>query len=312
MEKQIDDITLINKYSRSPLEPSQVYVFNVTLCDNEIDRDFERFTKEALDQLCPMFEGKTGIFDHNMKSSGQSARIFQTWVETDDKRKTSLGEPYSRLRAKAYMIRTEQNKSLIDEIDGGIKKEVSVGCSMSSITCSICGKDMQSQQCSHIKGKKYDSKLCFGILSQPNDVYEWSFVAVPAQREAGVTKSFCIEDKTENKNAVDIIKSAGEETILSKAQAASLYDYITSLEKESKDTKAYKQQLIEKIQKYALLVIPKVNTEQLLEGCKCMTVTQLSAFSDGLKEQSEQIFKSAVQLKPITQNNSHDNKVFKI
>ncbi|MGN1081060.1 MAG: hypothetical protein ACI4QV_03110, partial [Acutalibacteraceae bacterium] len=36
-------------------------------------------------------------------------------------------------------------------------------------------------------GKKV---LCYHTLKDPADAYEWSFVAVPAQRKAGVTKSF--------------------------------------------------------------------------------------------------------------------------
>ncbi|MCM1365270.1 MAG: hypothetical protein NC122_09055 [Faecalibacterium sp.] len=311
MEKNNNDMELINKYSRKQLEEQQVYVFNITLCDNEVDRDFERFTKQALEQLQPMFEGKTGIFDHNMKSSGQSARVFKTWVETDDNRKNSLGESYTCLRAKAYMIRTEDNKSLIDEIEGGIKKEISVGCSMGSIACSICGKDMKSHECNHIKGRTYDSKLCFGVLTEPLDAYEWSFVAVPSQRAAGVTKSFIKEEKMEN--AVDIVKSAKDDAVLTASQIQSLRDYIVSLEELAEDAKAYKQHMLESIKKYALIVLPEVNVNDLLTGCKGMSVNQLDTFRKGLKAQSEQLFSSGVQLKPVSQNiNTHDNKAFKI
>ena len=34
----------------------------------------------------------------------------------------------------------------------------------------------------------YDGKTCHFVLSDPQDAYEWSFVAVPAQRDAGVIK----------------------------------------------------------------------------------------------------------------------------
>ena len=39
--------------------------------------------------------------------------------------------------------------------------------------------------CHHVKGEVYDGRLCFTELRQPTDAYEWSFVAVPAQRDAG-------------------------------------------------------------------------------------------------------------------------------
>ena len=41
-----------------------------------------------------------------------------------------------------------------------------------------------------IKGRQYGGKQCCAILEGAVDAYEWSFVAVPAQRGAGVIKNF--------------------------------------------------------------------------------------------------------------------------
>ena len=38
------ELELINKYSRREITEDEVYVFSVVLCDNDIDRDNERFT----------------------------------------------------------------------------------------------------------------------------------------------------------------------------------------------------------------------------------------------------------------------------
>ena len=59
-------------------------------------------------------------------------------------------------------------------------------CSAAAKTCSICGKE----QCAHLKGRIYQGKPCHKILQQITDAYEWSFVAVPAQVHAGVTKRY--------------------------------------------------------------------------------------------------------------------------
>ena len=64
--------------------------------------------------------------------------------------------------------------------------QVSVGCSAAKRSCSICGKD--AGLCEHESGKYYGGKLCYAVLSDITDAYEWSFVAVPAQRAAGVVK----------------------------------------------------------------------------------------------------------------------------
>lgn len=179
----------INVHSVKPLTAEEVYCFSVLLCDNEIDRDYERFSEQSLKTLAEMYIGRTGIFDHNPKGENQTARIYHTEVKSCPDRKTGSGESYTALMGHAYMVRTEDNKSLIAEIDGGIKKEVSVGCAVGAKICSVCGADMLKNPCAHIRGKYYGEKLCFATLENPTDAYEWSFVAVPAQRNAGVTKT---------------------------------------------------------------------------------------------------------------------------
>lgn len=179
----------INSFARRELSKDEVYAFPVILCDNEIDRDNERFSIDALKTLSELFVGKTGIFDHDPKGENQTARLFDVTLMTDVDRKTQAGEPYTALVGKAYMLRTSKNADLIAEIDGGIKKEVSISCSVSRKLCSVCGKDKTQQSCSHVRGRKYAGELCHAILCEPTDAYEFSFVAIPAQRGAGVTKS---------------------------------------------------------------------------------------------------------------------------
>ena len=72
--------------------------------------------------------GKSGIFDHQWSARGQAARIYKTEVVREPDRLTRTGEPYCWLKGYAYMVRTEGNRDLIREIEGGIKREVSVGC----------------------------------------------------------------------------------------------------------------------------------------------------------------------------------------
>lgn len=189
------ELEKINQYTRREFQAQELYTFSVVLCDNQVDRDFECFTKAALEKLKELFLGKTGIFDHSMRSGGQTARIYDCRVETLPERKNQLGEPYSRLVARAYLPRTAKNQDFITELDSGIKKEVSVGCAVNRLRCSICGEDLKKGACRHQKGKTYDGRLCCTVLDDPYDAYEWSFVAVPAQREAGVLKRFGQESR---------------------------------------------------------------------------------------------------------------------
>ena len=42
-----EDMVLINRLAREELTAEQVYTFSLRLCDNEIDRDWERFDQKA-------------------------------------------------------------------------------------------------------------------------------------------------------------------------------------------------------------------------------------------------------------------------
>ena len=126
-------LELISRFARKTPDADKIYTFSVILCDNEIDRDNERFSVESLETLKNMFVGVTGIFDHSMKSSDQTARIYKTELVRDGSKTTLAGEAYTCLKAWCYMLRTEKNQELISEIDGGIKKEVSISCSVDSV-----------------------------------------------------------------------------------------------------------------------------------------------------------------------------------
>ena len=183
-----EELDQVNRFSKAELTADQVYTFSVRLCDNEVDRDFERFGTEDLDRLGELFLGKSGIFDHQWSAKGQTARIYRTEVVREPGTVTAAGDEYRWLKGWAYLMRTEKNQELITEIEGGIKKEVSVGCSMGRSVCSVCGAE--NGACGHVKGQMYGEKLCFMELKDPKDAYERSFVAVPAQPRAGVVKRF--------------------------------------------------------------------------------------------------------------------------
>ena len=190
------DIDLINRHAIRTLSPDEVRCFSVVMCDNDIDRGTERFTDKTLESLASLFVGKTVISDHSWKSGNQIGRIYSCEVRTTQKR-TRAGGVLKQLVGKFYILNNESNKAMIDAIEGGILKEVSVCVSIKSRTCSICGEKMHlnwssyQMECKnhHVLGETYpDGGLCYLNLDDPKDAYELSFVAVPAQPGAGVTK----------------------------------------------------------------------------------------------------------------------------
>ena len=165
-----EELQQINTFTRREFKAEELYVFGLVLCDNEIDRDHEKFTPAALQELGKLFVGKPGLFDHEPKAAMQAARIFSTKVEELPEKKTADGETYCRLTARAYLPRTGENEALITEIEGGIKKEVSVGCAVRKRTCCLCGRP--AGECSHVRGKTYGGRLCWFRLEEPTDAYE--------------------------------------------------------------------------------------------------------------------------------------------
>ena len=208
----VADIDLINQFSMKELSPEEVYCFSVAMCDNDIDRDMERFTNKTLDGLAPLFVGKTVISDHSWKSGNQIGRIYATYVQKAAEQ-NQAGEPLRQLVGKVYMLNSEDNKPVIDAIEAGILKEVSVGVSVKSRSCALCGEPMAfswtswNMECKnhHCLGESYPGEgLCYMNLDDPKDAYELSFVAVPAQRNAGVTKAAGDQDVEE---AIDTLLS---------------------------------------------------------------------------------------------------------
>lgn len=176
------ELSQINQHTVREFAADEIFTFKVALCNNQVDRDYEQFSDEALEGLAELFKGKTVISDHSQKASNQCARIYDAFVEVDNSVK--------RLMAKCYMVRCDSTKDLITEIEAGIKKEVSVSCAIQEIKCSVCGADNRKVLCEHIGGRIYNGKACHFVLNNPTDAYEVSFVAVPAQKQAGVVKDY--------------------------------------------------------------------------------------------------------------------------
>ncbi len=309
-------LALISRFARKTPDAKDIYTFSVILCDNEIDRDNERFSLDALEKLKDMFVGVTGIFDHSMKSTDQTARIYKTEMVRDETKITLAGEVYTCLKAWCYMLRTEKNRQLISEIDGGIKKEVSISCSVSEKLCSVCGKDIRSRECTHSAGEKIGDKVCHLVLTNPTDAYEWSFVAVPAQRNAGVSKSVKKEKKTVSSHIPEeIIKTAletGNEVTLSPVQIKAFADYVRKMKDDAVLGAEKRIQAEKEIIALSAFTLPDADTEKMkgmLPKLTCDEVMMLhKAFGD--RAEKLQVFTSGFGAEKT--ENKNDNSQFRI
>ena len=306
-----DELELINRYTVKPLTADEVFCFTVTLCDNEVDRDFERFSVESLRALATMFEGKTGITDHRMQAENQNSRIFRTWIEESETEKTTLGENYTALKARAYMPRTPKTEQFITEIKAGIKKETSISCSVSEAVCSVCGKNTKKEGCQHRKGEIYNGRLCHTVLETPTDAYEFSFVAVPAQPRAGVTKAFNAEDSM---TLEQIEKQSAEfdGIILSRTAFMSLTKQLHQLEQLADDAALYRKGLEKQVMRFGSMAVPSLSGPEIEDICKSLTASQLSTLSKAFEAQAAKLYPLYPQLGAAAEKETTDNNEFKI
>lgn len=291
LEVKEKDLEKINQYTIRKFTSKELFVFRVVLCNNDLDRDGECFTLDTLKGMARLYLGKTGLFDHSMQSRDQHARIFETYVEEETGRLTKTGEAFYRLVAKAYMPKTKENAALMQEIEAGIKKEVSVGCAVEKTVCSICGADFSTAPCRHVPGKRYEGKLCCRLLKTAKDAYEWSFVAVPAQPEAGVIKTF--GGKEAREDAVYLSRSE-----------------LLSLQKDAEAGRNYRERLCREVGALCAIELPQMDMEVFRGIVKTMTVEELHSFRKAFGG-GETGGSFRPQLKK-GEGASPDNEVFKI
>lgn len=247
-------------YLKGEFPKDRIFVYTVKACDNLIDRDLEVFSHNALIDIASLMSSKPGLEDHNWSTSGQNARVYKTQLVKDSNRKNEFGDDYEYVIAYCYMVNNDTNKSLIENILAGIKKEVSVGCSSDKCICTICGAELTSENpCVHKKGRMYNKggkeSTCVYIIDGVDDFYELSFVSVPAQREAGIMKNKRGEKKQmeakkvkslEIEEALSILKSAVEngEKKIGKETSEILKSIVEENEKLSKELSKFKMNSI--------------------------------------------------------------------
>ena len=259
----------INALAKGTLTAEQVYVFSVRLCDDQVDRDFERFDTEALPVLAKLFVGKSGIVDHKWSAGSQLARIFDTEILTED--------GVTGIKAWTYIRRGGAGDEWIADIEAGIKKEVSVGCAMGRSVCSVCGGEYGS--CGHRKGEYYDGQLCCAILRDPVDAYEFSFVAVPAQREAGV------------------LKGMGRQRCLKElAEEFGVQEEYRGLWKLARMGQQYQKQLSDEVVRLGLMLGLKVAEPVLRSAAEKLSGAELVEFRNALREQAAEKYPIQLQL----------------
>ena len=107
-EPTAQQLEAINALAKGTMTQEQVYVFSVRLCDDQVDRDYERFDSLALPELAKLFIGKAGIVDHKWSAESQVARIFATEVVTEQAVSYIKAWAYIRRGGKGWQFESQQ------------------------------------------------------------------------------------------------------------------------------------------------------------------------------------------------------------
>ncbi|SPY16107.1 Uncharacterised protein [Paenibacillus polymyxa] len=183
-----EQLVKINQLARVPLTEDEAYVFPAKLVgDQIIPRRFYRLTPNFLRKMAVQArEGVSLLLDHSWANMGVMTiplgRTFDSRLQMDGDELALYADHYMKVGQEVGDIKIDQ---IAEGIDAGTIFDTSIGFTVTSQTCSICGQEYFGGNCPHIRGREYDSKLCTVDIND-GDLMENSLVFDGAYPGAGV------------------------------------------------------------------------------------------------------------------------------
>ena len=126
------ELALINAQALRPLAAEEVFCFRLAACNNQVDRDIERFAENTLAGFAELFVGRPVLLDHKWSAESQTARVYAAGVEP-----MPGVEGGEQLVLRCYMPRLQGNGDTIAAIEAGLLRECSVGVLTERAICSM-------------------------------------------------------------------------------------------------------------------------------------------------------------------------------
>ncbi|MHA7963534.1 hypothetical protein ACX93W_05255 [Paenibacillus sp. CAU 1782] len=186
-----EQLAQINQLARVPMTEDETFVFPAKLVgDQIIPRRFMRLTPNFLRKMAAQAKaGVSLLLDHSWANLGVMTipigRTFESRLQMDGDELALYADHYMKLGQEVGDIKIDQ---IADGIDAGTIFDTSIGFTVSSQTCSICGQEYFGGSCPHIRGREYDSKLCIVDIND-GDLMENSLVFDGAYPGAGIVMS---------------------------------------------------------------------------------------------------------------------------
>ena len=142
------ELETINRFARRPLTADEVYVGECDLCNDRVDRAFERFTADVLQDFADSLPGKSLLAGHD-HGSLPLGLWFDARLRQDER-------GVIHLRPSYYIVKTRENEHHRAQLDGGVYRYASIGFRARDLVCDICGKSWFGWECEHYPGQAYD------------------------------------------------------------------------------------------------------------------------------------------------------------
>lgn len=239
MKANLEDLDKIRKISHKEYpRGTEFYIFECKVCNNDIDADLDKISTEALYELKDAILGRSVKNDFNV-----DMQVYDSYVERCENEYTADYTALFQLIAKIYVVADDNVaddnlKELLDIVNNKETAEVTLGASFVTYECSICGKDVISNNCGHIKGNVYSDKLAHRIYKGLGEVYELRFRSKAkgkSDERADQTldqPNSTMLDETDYDGAaiLDILRNFKDDNIvLSKFHIESLLSYVDKL-----------------------------------------------------------------------------------
>jgi len=175
-----DDMKIVQRYALKELQPEEVAVFRMNLCNDQIDRHESRFPVKELRTINRLVVGKPTMVNHDMHSLPRG-RFFRSQLTTGatTTHAATKATDVTFVQPDTYMLRTPGNDEFIRHIEAGIYSGTSIGFEFEYPECSICNEDFRG--CPHWPGQEYEGERCHYIMHDVVDVFEGSIVPLGSQ-----------------------------------------------------------------------------------------------------------------------------------
>jgi hypothetical protein len=191
------ELARIRPYALEPLEESELYVRQVRLANDAVDRTWERLPRAYLERFAATLPGKPLLLGHDHQET-PTGLWFQAEV-----RPAAAGEPGEWvLEAAFYMRKTAANEEIRRQIDAGVVRYASIGFRYDLLLCDLCGsasaRPGAAGGCDHWPGRVYDGQVAtYSYDGDPARVeaHEGSLVYLGAQYGAELLKDAGIRDQ---------------------------------------------------------------------------------------------------------------------